>query len=180
MRLSGTTRDRISAVRVPGWHEPPKIPQHRSPAASRPWGSGEGTEDPMSDPGTLRGLLWAPLRFILLGSRLDHCEAPQELTPEVRGLTAETPSTLEVPHWKAKGKGREFSPIPGFRGISDRDLATLPQILLTKPLYPHRRHPGSSGFLETSSLATVARPWTRHFRRGGLARFREARGGRAQ
>lgn len=116
MRLSGTTRDRISAVRVPGWHEPPKIPQNSSPAASRPWGSGEGTEDPMSDPGTSRGLLWAPLRFILLGSRLDHCEAPQELTPEVGGLTAATPSTLEVPHWKAKGKGEEVLSYSGVQG----------------------------------------------------------------
>lgn len=72
-----------------------------------------------------------------------------------------TPVAAATPPLAALGRdGRHFSPISGFGEVSDRGSARLPQILFRKPLSPTPRwFLGFSGFLETSSLATVARQW---------------------
>lgn len=135
MRLSSTTRDRNSAVRVPGWHEP-KIPQNSSPAASRALGSGEGTEDPRLTQAPREGCSGLPYGSPCWGAAWITAGAD----PEVGDLTAATPPLWRCRTGKRKGRGRGVLSYSGVQGVSDRDLATLPQILLLKPLYPHTRH----------------------------------------
>lgn len=67
-------------------------------------------------------------------------------------------------HWRrcctGKGRRREFFPSGGPRGSF---RARVGEVTSNSPqettFPPRRRHRGSTGFLETSSLATVARPW---------------------
>lgn len=176
MRLSSTTRDRNSAVRVPGWHEPPKIPQNSSPAASRPWGRERGQRTPRLTQAPREGCSGLPYGSPCWGAAWITAGAD----PRSGGFNCCDPSTLEVPHWKAEGKGEGVLSYSGVQGSFRPRLGDVTSNSPHETTLPHTRHPGSSGFLETSSLATVARPWTRHFRRRGLARFREALGGRAQ
>lgn len=86
------------------------------------------------------------------------------------GLIAATPPLARCCTGEVK---TEFSLISGFGEISDRGLARLPQILLTEPLSnTPRKYPGVCRFLETNSLATVARPWRTSLPPGRAARFR--------
>lgn len=138
---------------------PRAIPQNSVP---RTLGIGRGDRGPHMRPRHV----WAPRR----GRGLDHHEARQGPTPDVRGFIAATP--LLARRCTGEGRRPECSPSSGFGEISDRGLARLPQILLTEPLSPTPwKYPGACR-LDTNSLATVARPWRASLPPGSAARFR--------
>lgn len=144
--------------------QPRAIPQNSVP---RTPGIGRGDREPHIRPRHVR----APRRFRPPGRGLHHREAPQGPTPDVGGLIAATPPLARC--CTGEGRRTEFSPILGFGEISDRGLARLPQSLLTEPLSPTpRKYPAACRFLETNSLATVARPWCTSLPPGREARFR--------
>lgn len=152
--------------------QPRAIPQNSVPRTS---GIGRGDREPHIRPRHVR----APRRFRPPGRGLHHREAPQGPTPDVGGLIAATPPLARC--CTGEGRRTEFSPILGFGEISDRGLARLPQSLLTEPLSPTpRKYPAACRFLETNSLATVARPWCTSLPPGRAARFRWGGLGRAR
>ena len=163
MRLSGTTRHRNDAALVPGWHTRwtsslPRFPKIVSPPTpSRPRGSRERTEDPTSDP--REGCSGFPCGSCRGGAARITARHHRGRLPML-GLNCCYPSVLEVLHWEGEGVLSHLRVWGSFRPRLGEVTSNSPH----ETTCPPRSHPGSSEFLETSSLATVARPWTHHFR----------------
>lgn len=162
MLLSGTTRDRNDAALIPGRHQRGTssllgFPKIVSPHHPRARGSGQGTGDPTSDPDTSRRVIWAPRPLNPRGNCLDPREAQQAPTPAL-GAELLRPSPGEG---AALGRGGGGSFLLGSGGFPGSFRARLGEVTSNSPqettFPPRRRHPGSTRFLETSSLATVAR-----------------------
>lgn len=191
MCLSGTTRDRNDAALVPGWHERwtsslLRVPRIVSPPPHP--GARERERGPHIRPGHLAGADLGSPTAHPAGERPGSPRGPTRADPQFEGFPAATPPLARrCPGKEGAGVLLYFGVRGSFRPRAGEVTSNSPHE--TTPPTPPRRHPGSSGFLETSSLATVARPW-RSLTSGGEggrvsagppgARWAEAREGEAQ